>query len=217
MRRRRAAQATASIAVATPIRSQIPRSRRLTVRPLTSSLRPTRSTVTPLASSARSSSSSSVRPARSTSNSLWPTSLRPTSLRATSFRTTTSENDIVSPSPTTNDFATPGDGKRRCERSSRRVIDTATIRCCACPPPLTCPDDRPGGCPPGREFPRKPSEIRPDQREEDGLPDVSSGKSHYHSIDADPDATGGRHGVFQRGQEVLVQLHGLRVAPRGQQ
>ena len=68
-----------------------------------------------------------------------------------------------------------------------------------------------------RRRPGRTGYCGPDQGEQGGLPDALAGQHDQHPVDADPHAAGRRHPVLQRLQEVLVQLHGLRVAARREQ
>jgi peptidoglycan DL-endopeptidase CwlO len=56
-----------------------------------------------------------------------------------------------------------------------------------------------------------------DEGEQGGLADALPGQHDHQAVDAHAHAAGGRHGVLQRPQEVLIELHGLRVAAGGQQ
>ena len=58
--------------------------------------------------------------------------------------------------------------------------------------------------------------IPPRQREEDRLADADALQQHDQAVDAQSHATGRRHAELQRAQEVLVDVHRLGVAGRGQ-
>ena len=59
--------------------------------------------------------------------------------------------------------------------------------------------------------------ARPDEGEQDRVPDVLAGKHDHQAVHAHAHATGRRHRVLEREQEVLVEFHGLRVAARREQ